>query len=71
MTKNEALNLLECSLSELSTILCVSRSAVTQWNDECIPLMREYQIRDIANKRKPLGLASKDKLTKSALVQNI
>ncbi|AXY57289.1 hypothetical protein CDG60_12355 [Acinetobacter chinensis] len=47
MTRNEAIELLNCSLAELATLLGISTAAIAQWNPESIPKLREYEIRDI------------------------
>ena len=57
MTKQEALELLGCSgVKELAEMLDISHPAVSQWPDDHIPLLREYQIRDLAAQRRPLGI---------------
>lgn len=57
MTREEAAKMLNCSLSELAVILEVSTASVAQWGDLPIPPLREYQVRDIAAGRTPLGLS--------------
>lgn len=54
MTKNEALELLGCSVVELSKLLGLTSQAISMWPKDRIPLAREYQIRDIAAGRAPL-----------------
>lgn len=54
MTKSEALNLLNCSVTQLAVKLGISHNAISQWDEEKIPLAREYQIKDLANGREPL-----------------
>jgi len=45
MTRNDALALLKCSSSlELAQKLNISPAAVSQWNPDEIPLLREFQI---------------------------
>lgn len=45
MTRNDALALLKCSSSlELAQKLNISPAAVSQWNEDAIPLLREFQI---------------------------
>lgn len=71
MTKSEALRLLDCSLTELAIFLDISKSAITQWDDEKIPLGREYQIRYIAEERRMMKLTAENTLADSAIEQNI
>lgn len=54
MTKSEALNLLKCNVTELAEKLGISTQAISQWSEECIPLAREYQIRDLSKGHVPL-----------------
>lgn len=63
MTKTEALALLDCSIVQLAEKLGISHSAVSQWDEEQIPLAREYQIRDIANGKEPLKSKSTSEVT--------
>ena len=51
MTRDEAIELLDCNLSELADSLGITTAAVARWNKEQIPQLREYQIRDIAADR--------------------
>lgn len=51
MTRDEATQLLNCTLSELADSLGITTAAVAKWNKEQIPRLREYEIRDIALKR--------------------
>lgn len=51
MTRDEATQLLNCTLSELADSLGISTAAVAKWNKDQIPRLREYEIRDIALKR--------------------
>lgn len=51
MTRDEATELLDCSLLELANLLGITSSAIAQWNKYKIPLLREYQIRSLANQR--------------------
>lgn len=54
MTKSEALALLNCTVTQLAEKLGISHNAISQWEEEKIPLLREYQIRDMAVKVKPV-----------------
>lgn len=54
MTKSEALALLNCTITQLADKLGITHNAITQWNENQIPLAREYQIRDLANGRQPI-----------------
>lgn len=54
MTKLEAFNLLGVNGVELAFLLGIEPSAVYQWPESKIPLAREYQIRDLANGKKPI-----------------
>ncbi|MGA9697878.1 MAG: Cro/CI family transcriptional regulator [Acinetobacter sp.] len=54
MTKSEALALLNCTITQLADKLGITHDAITQWNENQIPLAREYQIRDLANGRQPI-----------------
>ncbi|MBJ8450301.1 hypothetical protein I6M90_01070 [Acinetobacter bereziniae] len=54
MTKQEALKLLGVNGVELAKLLGVEPSAVYQWSENKIPLAREYQIRDLAEGKKPI-----------------
>lgn len=47
MTKNEALEIAGGSPTELGRMLNISHNAISQWNDEKIPELREYQINEI------------------------
>ena len=53
MTKSDALQLLNCSVTQLAEKLGISHNAVSQWPAEKIPLAREYQIRDLVNGKEP------------------
>lgn len=64
MTRDEAIKLLDCSLSELALRLDITTAAVAKWNKDQIPPLREYQIRELAEGRVPFGLCrSKQNLT--------
>ena len=54
MTKSEALILLDCTITQLAENLGISHNAISQWNENKIPVAREYQIRDLANGKKPI-----------------
>lgn len=54
MTKSEALILLDCTITQLAEKLGISHNAISQWNENKIPVAREYQIRDLANGKKPI-----------------
>lgn len=54
MTKQEALKLLNCNVSDLALKLEISSQAISQWPETKIPLMREYQIRDLAKGQIPI-----------------
>lgn len=54
MTKSDALQLLNCSVTQLAEKLGISHNAVSQWPSEKIPLAREYQIRDLVNGKEPI-----------------
>lgn len=47
MTKDEALQVADGSVNELARMLGIKHSAVSQWSDERIPELREYQIKEI------------------------
>ncbi|MGY8856227.1 MAG: Cro/CI family transcriptional regulator [Pseudomonadales bacterium] len=51
MTKDEALQVADGSVNELARMLGIRHSAVSQWSDEKIPELREYQIKEIIDKR--------------------
>lgn len=51
MTKDEALQIADGSVNELARMLGIKHSAVSQWSDEKIPELREYQIKEIIDKR--------------------
>ncbi|WP_336916544.1 Cro/CI family transcriptional regulator [Acinetobacter modestus] len=54
MTKSEALDLLKCNITQLAKNLGISHNAISQWDEDKIPLAREYQIRDLAAGKTPL-----------------
>ncbi|MBP3945147.1 Cro/CI family transcriptional regulator [Psychrobacter sp. K31L] len=51
MTKNEALKVANGSVVELGRLLNISHNAISQWSDKKIPELREYQIKEIIDKR--------------------
>ncbi len=51
MTKQEALQLAKGSVNELARLLGISHAAVSSWNDDKIPELRAYQLREIAQKQ--------------------
>ena len=52
MTKQEAMQLAGVETQrELAELLEIEPPAVSQWDDDKIPLLREYQVRDLAAKR--------------------
>lgn len=59
MKKSEALDLLQCTISELARLLGISTEAIYKWGNKDIPIAREYQIRDLAVGKKPLGQSEK------------
>lgn len=54
MTKTDALKLLDCTITQLAEKLGISHNAISQWPENKIPLAREYQIRDLADGKKPI-----------------
>ena len=60
MTKQEALKLLNCNVADLALKLEISSQAISQWSETKIPLMREYQIRDLAKGQIPIKRATKN-----------
>ncbi|MCL6232812.1 Cro/CI family transcriptional regulator [Acinetobacter amyesii] len=58
MTKQEALKLLNCNIADLALKLGISSQAISQWPETKIPLMREYQIRDLAKGQIPIKRSS-------------
>lgn len=54
MTKTDALRLLDCTVTQLAEKLGISHNAISQWPENKIPLAREYQIRDLAEGKKPI-----------------
>ncbi|WP_180109393.1 MULTISPECIES: Cro/CI family transcriptional regulator [unclassified Acinetobacter] len=60
MTKQEALKLLNCNVADLALKLEISSQAISQWPETKIPLMREYQIRDLAKGQIPIKRSTKN-----------
>ena len=60
MTKQEALKLLNCGVADLALKLEISSQAISQWPEKKIPLMREYQIRDLAKGKVPIKRSTKN-----------
>lgn len=54
MTKTEALDLVKMSVTELADKLGITHNAISGWDEDQIPLAREYQIRDLAKGIKPI-----------------
>ncbi|MGP4772549.1 Cro/CI family transcriptional regulator [Acinetobacter sp. PFS20] len=52
MTRAEAFTLLSVNGVELAKLLGIKPSAVYQWPEQKIPLAREYQVKDLYEKRK-------------------
>ena len=55
MTRDEATQLLGCSLSELADSLGITTAAVAKWNKDKIPRLREFEIREIFSMRTNSG----------------
>ena len=47
MTKNEALSYADGSVVKLASLLGIHHPAVSQWNEEEIPELRAYQLREM------------------------
>ncbi|CAM2890158.1 Cro/CI family transcriptional regulator [Acinetobacter celticus] len=60
MTKQEALQLLNCNVADLALKLEISSQAISQWPEKKIPLMREYQILDLAKGQIPIKRSTKN-----------
>lgn len=54
MTKQEAFDLTRCNGKQLAKKLGIEPQAIYQWNKNRIPLVREYQIRDLVAGKNPL-----------------
>ncbi|MHA3097768.1 Cro/CI family transcriptional regulator [Acinetobacter brisouii] len=70
MTRDEAIKLLDCSLSELAGKLKISTAAVAKWNKDQIPELREYQIRALVQKIEESKL-HEETLNKALILKNI
>ena len=51
MTRQEALTVMQCNVTQLSKLLGISTQAISQWKKEKIPLVREYQIRELLSQK--------------------
>lgn len=51
MTKSEALKFADGSVNKLARLLGISHVAVSKWDEKQIPLLREYQLKEIAEKQ--------------------
>ncbi|MDN5486950.1 MULTISPECIES: Cro/CI family transcriptional regulator [Acinetobacter] len=60
MTKTEALSLVKMSVTELADKLGITHNAISGWDEERIPLAREYQILDLAKGNEPIKRKSKN-----------
>lgn len=58
MTRDEAIKLLDCQLCEMAGKLQITTAAVAKWNKNKIPAFREYQIKELAAGRTPIGLSA-------------
>lgn len=70
MTRDEATALLNCSLAELAEKLKTTTAALAQWDENNIPSLREYQIRDLAAGRTPIGLEKRKQNLNDVLKQS-
>jgi hypothetical protein len=59
MTKQEAYELLGVNGVGLANLLGIDPAAVYQWSNDRIPLVREYQVRDLANGKEPIKRENK------------
>lgn len=71
MTRDEAITLLDCSLSELADKLEITTAAVARWNPNKIPLLRESQIRDLAAGKPAIGLIPQSNVSRQSAESNI
>ncbi|AOA58190.1 Cro/CI family transcriptional regulator [Acinetobacter larvae] len=62
MTKQEAYKLLNVNGVGLARLLGIEPAAVYQWPKDKIPVAREYQIRDLAVGKKPIGCLEQIKI---------
>ena len=70
MTRDEAIQLLNCSLSELASQLGITTAAVAKWDKDEIPLLREYQIRELAAKSEKPSSANNSNLAQAINKKN-
>lgn len=70
MTRDEATELLGCSLSELAGLLGITTAAVAKWDKKQIPKLREYEINDLALSRDK-SVISKKSLRNQNSLENI
>lgn len=63
MTRDEAIQLLNCSLSELASQLGITTAAVAKWDKDKIPPLREYQIKELAAESNKLPSSGDSNLT--------
>lgn len=53
MTKAEALKISGGSVNKLARLLGITHASVSQWDDEKIPKLREYQIKELKQSSSP------------------
>lgn len=58
MTKSEALKFADGSVKKLASLLGITHNAISQWNEREIPKLREYQLKEIAEKQQSHQLDS-------------
>lgn len=71
MTRDEATQLLGCNLSELADKLEITTAAVARWNPNKIPLLREAQIRDLAEGKPAVGLGTQSNIKPQVIESNV
>lgn len=54
MTRDEVLEELNCSVTELAKMLGVKSQVVSMWKKTGVPLARQYQIHDLLAGREPI-----------------